>query len=94
MSETLIRQYVETQNTTALISLFESIKDSRDRAELQVRAHLHTIKKLSESYANITEPNTGRPIRESAKPSSKQSPNSGSKTVSKSKSDLALDIDL
>lgn len=65
MNSDLIRKYY-AENSEAglkkLITLFEVIISDRDRAELTSRAHLHTIKKLSESFAAITEPATGKKV--------------------------------
>lgn len=76
MNPDLIRQYY-AENSEAglnkLLTLFEVITSERDRAEQLSRAHLHTIKKLSESFAAITEPATGKKVSDPS--TSDRSPN-------------------
>ncbi len=98
LNEALIQQYVDNRRADLLITLFQSLKDSRDRAEFEVRAHLHTIKRLSESFKSITEPNTGTPVGQRAAPTVKATARTPTKPPTKpnpiSTSSLAVDIDL
>lgn len=94
MNPDLIRQYYAENSETGLqklITLFEVITSDRDRAEQTSRAHLHTIKKLSESFAAITEPATGKKVSDS--PS--RSPNNTRPTTNtKTKNQTLDDLDL
>lgn len=62
----LIEQYFADQENGLqhLVTLFEAITSQRDHAEALVNGHLHTIKKLSEAFSNITEPKTGKKLSE------------------------------
>lgn len=64
---TLIRDYMAANNASAIITLVESLKSARDRAEAKVDGYLHEIKLLSQRYAAITEPATGRTVTEGGK---------------------------
>ena len=98
--ETLIRGYYADSNISAIISLAESLKDARDRAELKTQAYLHEIKELAQRFANITEPASGRKVsdREPREPrmstTNSNSSNQSKPKVSKSKPDLSVDIEL
>lgn len=62
-AELITKYFADRENGLQnLITLFEAITDQRDRAEANNRAHLHSIKKLSEAFSNITEPKTGKKL--------------------------------
>jgi uncharacterized coiled-coil protein SlyX len=58
----LIREYAEAGQIDNIVNLCESMKSQRDRAERMVEHLTHMTAKLRESFANITEPATGRKV--------------------------------
>jgi hypothetical protein len=99
-----IRALLDAGNIDAVVSLAESLRDQRDRAEMKVLAYLHEIKELATRFANITEPKTGRKLsdpKENPSPVHKSESVSESGPVSKprkekqkEKHSSAIDIDL
>jgi hypothetical protein len=79
-----IRALLDAGNIEAVISLAESLRDQRDRAEMKVTAYLHEIKELATRFANITEPKTGRKLSD---PKENPSPVHKSESVSVSVSE-------
>lgn len=85
-----IRTYAEAGNIEAIISLVDSFRAQRDRAELKVAAYLHEIKILAQRYSNITEPRVqaeGRPTGGRDRPTPQPS-------KPKKSGPQAIDIDL
>lgn len=60
----LVRKHHENGDFESLLSLFNTLKDQRDRAEFQNTVYLHEIKRLAIAFANVTEPATGLRVSE------------------------------
>jgi uncharacterized coiled-coil protein SlyX len=79
----LIREYAEAGQIDNIVNLCESMKSQRDRAERMVEHLTHMTAKLRESFANITEPATGRKVTDPVPaPATRASKGAGSRPKS------------
>lgn len=96
LNESIIRDSVASGNVDRLISLFQFLKDGRDRAEFQVKCLEHQIALLEKATKAITEPL--RPATRSNEKDVFITPNrpTGPKTkpVTEDPLSAAIDIDL
>lgn len=58
----LVTKYHNENRLDLILTLCDALKSQRDRAEAKVDALTHINAKLAASFANITEPATGRKI--------------------------------
>lgn len=92
-----ITNYFKDGRLDLILSLFETLKSQRDRAERNVDAYKHEIHVLATRFADITEPHTGKKLVESSKPrtggaAAGPTPNAKPKPPAPPKSSSGVDV--